>query len=68
MIWPTEYSPCYVSGRGDLGIDSRLRSLFDIEGVIFIRKTKGGMALVEFEGEQYSIPPKNLYFDKNNPP
>ena len=63
---------CYVSGRGDLGINPELRALYNwetpVEGITFVRITKGGNAIVQFKGKEYSIPPRNVYINIEDAP
>lgn len=64
----------FLTGDGDLGQTSELRPFIGSVGVspiplplTFIQLTKGGMAIVEGNGVQYQVPPKNiqLYSDLN---
>ena len=52
-------STCRINSIGDLMMDGTLKHIIGKECNI-VKVTKGGMILVEHNGKQYSVPPKNI--------
>jgi hypothetical protein len=51
----------YLTNDGDLGFDGSLRGfIFNKTELTLVKLTKGGMAVVEYENKQYTVPPKNV--------
>jgi hypothetical protein len=50
----------YVTGERDLAIERRMRKIIRAPGVRIVGLTKGGMAILSHEDQEYQVPPSQL--------
>lgn len=54
-------------GKGDVGIDIKLRRfVYNKTELTLMRLTKGGMAIVSFNGQEFKVPPRNIKIIEDN--
>lgn len=54
-------SKVYLTDDGDLAMDRNLRwFIFNKIELTLVKLTKGGRAIVEYKGTEYSVPPRNV--------
>jgi len=51
----------YLTGEGDLAFYHELRYfIYNKTPLTLLRLTKGGRAIVEYKGKEFSVPPNNV--------
>jgi hypothetical protein len=51
----------YITGDGDLAFSGHLRGfIFHKTPLTLVKLSKAGMAVLEYEGELFTIPPRNV--------